>query len=93
FTSALAWRANFVLALPMAALAATDRSRLRPVALVLLSLTAAVELTVMDGVLGRERLGAVLLARPFALVFGALFAWTIASVRLRPGQSTGARQA
>ncbi|HEX7488767.1 MAG TPA: glycosyltransferase family 87 protein, partial [Anaeromyxobacteraceae bacterium] len=93
FTSALAWRANFVLALPMAALAATDRSRLRPVALVLLSLTAAVELTVMDGVLGRERLGAVLLTRPFALAFGALFAWTIASARLRPGQSTGARQA
>jgi hypothetical protein len=81
FTSPHAWRANFALALPMVALASTDRSRYRPLALALASLAALVQLTTVEGVLGKERLQTLLLARPFAVAFGALFVWTIASAR------------
>jgi hypothetical protein len=87
FTSPHAWRANFVLALPMIALAATDRSRLRPLSLALASLAAFVELATVADVLGEERLQTALLARPFALAFGALFVFTVyqgTAVRPRP---------
>ncbi|GEJ56364.1 glycosyltransferase 87 family protein [Anaeromyxobacter diazotrophicus] len=89
FTSALAWRANFALALPMVALALTDRSRRRRVTFALVAVAAAVELAVVDGVVGRARLDPVLLARPFALAFGALLAWTLASARLAPASGGG----
>jgi Glycosyltransferase family 87 len=79
FTSALAWRANFALALPMVALAWTDRSRARSLAFALAALAGLVQLTVVEGVLGAKRHEAALLARPFGLTFGALFVWTVIS--------------
>jgi hypothetical protein len=86
FTSALAWRANFALALPMVALALTVRSPFRAVPWALVALDTGVQLVFADGLLGRERLQAALLARPFALAFGAMWAWTLASARASDGK-------
>ena len=87
FASALAWRANFALALPMVALAFTDRSRWRPLSATLLALAALVQLTAVEGVLGKEGLESALLARPFAIVFGSLLLCTVACAPAPEGPS------
>lgn len=76
--SPLAWRANFVLALPLVWLAlARGRWGGRAVALAVLAVSALV----VEGPWGGERFRALMLARPFAWAFALLAAWALALPR------------